>query len=359
MINCPNCQHQITDEDRVCPNCGFDLQKYREVFFKYAKEADEKASSDKETEKTEFQPKSRAAYRKEIHPDKQNEVIARMISWMRENATIVFLIGLGLMIITSFTVVLGWLLLVVLLIWLYVICQRDGEIEQYTADRRLTEIINKFGSNLFNSFEDHEEKAQEHRTGFINDHPKLQQKFSKIKITKKTRFNYIQASVLLLAAISLLVLFSGTGATITEFANPEKVSLSKVILSVANRLLTTGKAGDALLIYFVWLLLIVFPISIILSTIENTEKSKLHASALSIIETAFLIYIAYRTTHLTGAANGFVASLVKNFSDSILSIGASAYYLILASLMTSILAIWNVFKKSPASKDEAAKKEQK
>ena len=33
MTTCPNCGRPITDEDVKCPNCHFDLQKYRETFF--------------------------------------------------------------------------------------------------------------------------------------------------------------------------------------------------------------------------------------------------------------------------------------------------------------------------------------
>ncbi|MEB3364130.1 zinc-ribbon domain-containing protein [Lactobacillus sp. R2/2] len=32
MTTCPNCGRPITDADVTCPNCHFDLQKYRETF---------------------------------------------------------------------------------------------------------------------------------------------------------------------------------------------------------------------------------------------------------------------------------------------------------------------------------------
>lgn len=33
MTTCPNCGRPITDDDKVCPNCKFNLEKYRETFF--------------------------------------------------------------------------------------------------------------------------------------------------------------------------------------------------------------------------------------------------------------------------------------------------------------------------------------
>ena len=97
MTTCPNCGQSVTKDDEICPNCGFNLKKYRDTFFE----------DDSEKKSVQLQPK-RAQYREEFRPKKQNTTIQKMIAWVRSNATIVFLLGVVLLVIMSFSRALGW-----------------------------------------------------------------------------------------------------------------------------------------------------------------------------------------------------------------------------------------------------------
>ena len=108
MNTCPNCGHEVTEQDQVCPTCGFNLKKYREDFF-VKEDADGK-------------PVSRKAYRKEnkqSQPIMQNNVVQKMITWIHTNSTIVFLLGVFLLIVMGFSRSLGWITFLALLIWLF------------------------------------------------------------------------------------------------------------------------------------------------------------------------------------------------------------------------------------------------
>ncbi|MCT6903462.1 MAG: zinc ribbon domain-containing protein, partial [Lactobacillus sp.] len=128
MTTCPNCGRPITDVDVTCPNCHFDLQKYRETFF-----TDQHEEAHFEDEKTAKKIASRKVYRQEFYPEKQNSVIERMLQWIHVNSMIVFLLGIALLIIMSFSRSFGWICFFALLVWLYFVCSRAEKIERYTV----------------------------------------------------------------------------------------------------------------------------------------------------------------------------------------------------------------------------------
>lgn len=103
MTTCPNCGHTISDTDDICSNCGFNLKKYRDDFFT---DAHKKAKYEKPDEGIRIA--SRAAYREEFYPEKQNSTVQRMIAWVRQNATLVFLLGVFLLILMSFSRAADW-----------------------------------------------------------------------------------------------------------------------------------------------------------------------------------------------------------------------------------------------------------
>lgn len=149
MTTCPNCGQSVTKDDDICPKCGFNLKKYRDTFFE----------DDSEKKSVSSQPK-RAQYREEFRPKKQNTTIQKMIAWVRSNATIVFLLGVVLLVIMSFSRALGWTSFLVLMVWLFIVCDKADKIEQYTADKRLTEMINKMGSDVVNTAKEHTDKVR-------------------------------------------------------------------------------------------------------------------------------------------------------------------------------------------------------
>lgn len=325
MNNCPNCGHPISSEETICPNCGIDLTQFRNV-----------------------KPKtpSRAAYREEFRPKKQNSVVQKMIAWIRANATIVYLLGVFLLIVMSFSRSLGWILFLVLMIWLFIVCDRAEKIEQYTSDRRLTEKINQIGSDTFNSIDDHRAKIRTRSEKFTANHPKVNNQVQAAKKRHRTKFTYIQLSVVLTALISLIVLFSGSGASVVNDLYDQKMSISKVLLTFGNRLLASQQTvGYAALVYLIWILLIIFPILIIYHIFKNTRKSQAVAFILSLIETVFIIYIIFKMTSTSRANTGMFSELTSQLLTYAVSVGASTYFLIISSTMTTVLSGYNLFRK--------------
>ncbi|RVU70133.1 MULTISPECIES: zinc ribbon domain-containing protein [Lactobacillus] len=342
MSTCPNCGKQVKDEADICPNCGFNLKKYRDDFF-----TDQHQPEKYEQAGEAGKIASRAAYREEFYPENQNSTVQKMIGWVRKNATIVFLLGVLLLIIMSFSRSLGWISFLVLMVWLFIVCDRATKIEQYTVDKRLTQKLNLVGSNVFNSVESNGQKLRSRRQRFEKDHPKVEDHLEKVKKQRTYRLGYIQLSVVLTAFISLIVLFSGSGASVMGAMYSEKMSISKVILSLAGRLLSSGNSSIwALVLYVIWLLLILFPIFIIYNIFKNTKPSQAVAFILSLIETIFLIFIIFKMSSSVRANTGVLSQVTSQLLTYAVSIGASAYFLVLASIMTTALSGFNVFRKN-------------
>ncbi len=331
MTKCPNCGQSVTNDDKICPTCGFNLAKYRQDYF-----------SDNE------KPiKRRAEYRKEFKPEKQNSTVQKMIAWIRNNATIVFLLGIGLLIVMSFSRSLGWILFLILMIWLFLVCERADKIEQYTSDRRLTEKLNQIGSNTVNTFEDHQQKIRQKGKEFEKSHPRIEEHAKRVKEKRKIGYSYTQLSVILTAFISLVVLFSNSGATaVVNNIYDERMSISRVLLGFGGKLLASHQTAlYSLIIYVVWLLLIIFPILIIYNIFKNTKKSQLSAFVLSLIETLFLIFVVMKMSSGGSAGTSILSQLTTQLLTYAVSVGASTYFLIIASILTTVLSFYNLIHK--------------
>lgn len=338
MTTCPNCGHKINDMDDICPNCGFNLKKYRDDFFT---DQHQKAKYEEPDEAKKVA--SRAAYREEFYPEKQNTTVQRMIAWVRQNATIVFLLGVFLLIVMSFSRAAGWISFIVLMVWLFIVCDRKEKIEQYTADKRLTQKINQVGSNFFNRVDEHEDKVKTRSKEFAQKHPRVENQVREIRKQQSHRYSYVQLSVILTALISLIVLFADSGASVSAVGYAQKTSISNVIFSLAGQLLSTNSL-QALILYIVWLFLLLFPIFIIYNVLKNTKNSQILSFVLSLIETVFLIYVVYMMSSSVHTSNGVVAQVTNQLISYAVSIGTSAYFLLLSSVLTTGLSAFNIFK---------------
>jgi hypothetical protein len=337
MDTCPNCKQPVKADQDFCRNCGFNLAKYRQEFFT---DRHQKAKNEPKDEASRMA--RRAVYRQEFTPKKQNSTVAAMISWMRQNATIAFLVVVGLLIITSFSAALGWIVFFILLVWLYIVCDRkQGKIERYTADRRLTEKLNQVGSNVVNSVTDKEDQIKQKHPTLADKRSRHQQERTAIR---NKHFGYIQLSAIFTALISLIVVFTGSGAAISEAMVGQHVSVSRVLLGLANRLLSTGNMQSALIIYLIWLLLVLLPIFVVLNLLKNQAKNRLWAVVLSLVESLGLIYFLIRLGSHTQTGTGLFSRVTNQLLTYAVSIGTSTYFLILASLMTTILVIVNLVK---------------
>lgn len=341
MTTCPNCGQKIGPDDDICSNCGFNLKKYRDDFF-----SNQHQKAKYETPDEGRKIATRAAYREEFYPEKQNSTVQRMIAWVRQNATIVFLLGIFLLILMSFSRAMGWISFLVLMIWLYIVCDRKEKIEQYTVDKRLTQKINQVGSNVFNRVDEHEDKIKQHNKNFAQKHPHVENQVQEMRQQRRRSFNYIQLSVVLTAIISLIVLFTDSGAAVSAVSYTQRMSITNVIFGLAGRLLSSGSnvIYSAILI-LVWLLLFLFPIFIVYNTLKSTRSSQVVAFILSLIETVFLIYLIYKLSSSTRAATGVLSQLTSQLVTYAVSLGASAYFLILASVLTTGLSGFNLFRK--------------
>lgn len=345
MNTCPNCNHPLQGDEDKCPYCSFNLKKYREEFF-----TDQHQTAKKERKDEGARIASRAVYRQEFYPKKQNTVVASMISWLRENATIAFLLAVLLLIITSFSAALGWIVFFALLIWLYIVCDRNrGKIQRYTADRRLTEKVNQVGSNVFNSFDDQEKKIREKHQHFENQHPQLHEKKvrrqEEQEENSKGKLEYVQLTAIVTSFLSLIILFTGSGASVSEAAWGQRATISHILLDLANRLLSSN-ASEAMVVYLIWLLLIFLPIFTIINLLRRQLKNKIWALSLSLLENVGLIYFILKTFRGQSAGKGMLSQITNQLLADVVSIGTSTYFLLLTSLLTTILILYNFFQKN-------------
>ena len=333
MTTCPNCGRPITDEDVTCPNCHFDLQKYRETFF-----TDQHQKANFEDEETGQKIASRKVYRQEFYPEKQNSVIERMLQWIHVNSMIAFLLGIVLLILMSFSRSFGWICFFAMLVWLYFVCSREEKIDRYTVDERLTQKINQIGSNMFNDVAESKEK--------VKAKSRLAQRNSAAKktVNKKKHFSYVQLLVVLMAVINLIVLFTGSGASVLDMTYGQKMSITRVVFGLAGRLFSSNATLlSGVLLCVIWLIIVLIPLFIIYHTMRDTKKSRIIAFLLSLIETIFLIYVIYRMSNTSLSNRGILHSITSQLLLYAVSVGASTYFLILASVMTTGLTGYNLF----------------
>ena len=334
MTTCPNCGRPINDADVTCPNCHFDLQKYRETFF-----TDQHQKANYEDEEAGKKIASRKAYRQEFYPKKQNSVIERMLQWIHVNSMIVFLLGIALLILMSFSRSFGWICFFALLVWLYFVCSRQEKIDRYTVDERLTQKINQLGSNMFNDVAESKEK--------VKSKSRLAQKGMKYKenVQVKKHFTYVQLLVVLVAVINLIVLFTGSGASVLDMTYGQKMSITRVVFGLAGRLFSSNATLlSGVLLCVIWLIIVLIPLFIIYHTLRDSKKSRAIAFLLSLVETVFLIYIIYRMSNSSLSNRGILHSITSQLLLYAVSIGASTYFLILASVMTTGLTGYNLFR---------------
>ncbi|MGM9906517.1 zinc ribbon domain-containing protein [Lactobacillus sp.] len=349
MKKCPNCGQTLTGQEKTCPNCGFNVEKYRRDYFTEEAAAENverteinREEADRTLEKDPSGKLSRSAYRQkqEQNAFTGNPTVEKMIQWLRDNTTIAFLVGVGLLIIMSFSRTLGWTAFAVsmaLLIWTG---HRDSQGE-YTADRNLTEYIRNWGSKVFNAFDDKENEIEEKNEEFTESHPKFEAKVEKVKKkTKKPRnFGVIQLSILLTSLITLVLLFLGTGFVTSS----SKLTVASVFFEVANRQITAGKIVPALILYLFLAVFLLLPVFIMLAVSQNTRVSRVRAFALSLVESLVLIYLFYQLAQTTSATS-YLSQAVSSLKSYAVAIGISGYLLILVSCLTTVLAGINMFQ---------------
>lgn len=330
-MKCPNCGEDVKSTDKQCPNCHFDLEKFRNEFFTGQNQTRNESSDNRQKQETRFV--------KKIEPKKQNSTIASMINWIQVNSMIVFVVGIILLILTSFSPSLGWWsCFFALLIWLFIVCDKNkGKVtEQYTVDQRLTEHVNKVGSDVVNSFEEGENRVKAHRQKIDN---KLGRDPEAIKKVVKQKRTATQLGVVLIAVLNLLLVFSGPFSS-GMMQGYQTLSISKALLSIGRF------NGKYLLIgYGMWLLLVGVPIAIIILTIRNGKNNKRIVFLLSLIESIVLVICAVELIFMNaGSSLGITNNAATNSVEiqrivaNAISFGVSTYLLFVSSILLTVVA---------------------
>lgn len=329
-MKCPNCGEDVKSTDKQCPNCHFDLEKFRNEFFTGQNQTRNESSDNRQKQETRSV--------KKIAPKKQNSTIASMINWIQVNSMIVFVVGIILLILTSFSPSLGWSCFFALLIWLFIVCDKNkGKVtEQYTVDQRLTEHVNKVGSDVVNSFEEGENRVKAHRQKIDN---KLGRDPEAIKNVVKQKRTATQLGVVLIAVLNLLLVFSGPFSS-GMMQGYQTLSISKALLSIGRF------NGKYLLIgYGMWLLLVGVPIAIIILTIRNGKNNKRIVFLLSLIESIVLVICAVELIFMNagsslGITNNAAANSVEiqRIVANAISFGVSTYLLFVSSILLTVVA---------------------
>ena len=329
-MKCPNCGEDVKSTDKQCPNCHFDLEKFRNEFFTGQNQTRNESSDNRQKQETRSV--------KKIAPKKQNSTIASMIHWIQVNSMIVFVVGIILLILTSFSPSLGWSCFFALLIWLFIVCDKNkGKVtEQYTVDQRLTEHVNKVGSDVVNSFEEGENRVKAHRQKIDN---KLGRDPEAIKKVVKQKRTATQLGVVLIAVLNLLLVFSGPFSS-GMMQGYQTLSISKALLSIGRF------NGKYLLIgYGMWLLLVGVPIAIIILTIRNGKNNKRIVFLLSLIESIVLVICAVELIFMNagsslGITNNAAANSVEiqRIVANAISFGVSTYLLFVSSILLTVVA---------------------
>lgn len=329
-MKCPNCGEDVKSTDKQCPNCHFDLEKFRNEFFTGQNQTRNESSDNRQKQETRSV--------KKIAPKKQNSTIASMINWIQVNSMIVFVVGIILLILTSFSPSLGWSCFFALLIWLFIVCGKNkGKVtEQYTVDQRLTEHVNKVGSDVVNSFEEGENRVKAHRQKIDN---KLGRDPEAIKKVVKQKRTATQLGVVLIAVLNLLLVFSGPFSS-GMMQGYQTLSISKALLSIGRF------NGKYLLIgYGMWLLLVGVPIAIIILTIRNGKNNKRIVFLLSLIESIVLVICAVELIFMNagsslGITNNAAANSVEiqRIVANAISFGVSTYLLFVSSILLTVVA---------------------
>lgn len=321
-MKCPNCGQNVNKEDERCPHCNFDLKKFRQQYFR---EENRKRNSDKSQPQLDKKTSI-------FIPKQQNPTIAAMIQWIQVNSIIVFLSGIGLLILMSFSRPLGWICFFALLIWLFIVCKKNPNTEQYTADQRLAEKVNQVGSDVANSVQNHHQKLKTKR--IERGKKPIEEEITQTIKEKRTT---LQVGVILLAIVNLLVLFFGPFSS-PLVNNYQTSSITKVLLGIGG---LGGK--DFFVGYGLWLIFFLIPVFIIVLTIKNKRNNRKIVFFLSLLETIFVILVAFEIIFMNaGSLVGFNrlqnSQVVSQIITNVISFGISSYLLLISNLLTTWLA---------------------
>ncbi|MBP2058044.1 heme/copper-type cytochrome/quinol oxidase subunit 4 [Lactobacillus colini] len=329
-MKCPNCDQVINENDEKCPHCGFNLKVSQENSIN---------NGPNPTRQTGTRMSRRAAHEKDLH-ENSNSTVEAMITWIRVNATIVFLIGVALLILMSFSRPLAWFSFFALMVWLFIICNKNKQPQQYTADARLTEEVNRVSSNVVNSLEQGENKLKVQKKR-LDAKRGIQRDSESIEVRPKR--TAAQFGVILMAAFNLITVFFGPFAS-NAMLGYRELSTSKVLLNLG------GLGGKyALIGYGLWLVFTLIPIAIIVITIKNKKYNRQIVFTLAIVETIILFICVFELVFLNagksiGITNSNVISdaKIQQVLANVVSFGISAYLLFISSILTTIIASKNL-----------------
>lgn len=257
----------------------------------------------------------------------QNDTVLLMVEWIKHNAVLVFVLGIVLMIITSIIAFMGWAVLVCLLMLLYFICANEKIAEEYTVDRKLEEKVDVVGSSLVNSVEN----------------SRISNRYRRYRQSTREPRTWLQWGVIAMALICLVTIFYGPFAS-DALSVVQGHTISNTLLFAFNRF---SALHYRLIAWVMWLFIVAIPITIIIITLKNIKHNREFAFVLSLLETIVLLIWLFELVFLNvGIKVGLgtiTGSRLYRIQTNIISFGVSAYLLIVASCITSVVTFKSWF----------------
>lgn len=231
------------------------------------------------------------------------------------------------MIITSIIAFMGWAVLVCLLMLLYFTCANEKIAEEYTVDRKLEEKVDVVGSSLVNSVEN----------------SRISNRYRRYRQSTREPRTWLQWGVIAMALICLVTIFYGPFAS-DALSVVQGHTISNTLLFAFNRF---SALHYRLIAWVMWLFIVAIPITIIIITLKNIKHNREFAFVLSLLETIVLLIWLFELVFLNvGIKVGLgtiTGSRLYRIQTNIISFGVSAYLLIVASCITSVVTFKSWF----------------
>ena len=198
-----------------------------------------------------------------------------------------------------------------------------------------SDLVNKVGSDVVNSFEEGENKVKARRQK-IDD--KLGRDPEVIKKVIRQKRTATQLGVILIAVLNLLLVFNGPFSS--GMNGYQSASISRTLLSIGR---FNGKY--IFIGYGMWLLLVGVPIAIIILTIKNGKNNKKLVFFLSLIESIILVVCAVELIFMNAGLslgitnNQAINSMeIQRIVTNAISFGVSTYLLFVSSILLTVVA---------------------
>lgn len=259
---------------------------------------------------------------------KKRKPLDKVTDWISQNGMIILVVALIIILLMSASRPLGFTALVIGVILIYVMVQTQPEEHESKLNKQISTRIDYVGKRMSNNLEERVASPQ---------NPSAERQ----KLDDRVGGLNLNLLVILMAAITLILVFYGPFATTEVFGLESKTSIYQTSLVIAQ----TGM-NAAIMSYGFLTIVIGGPIAIILLTLSKRKHTKLWSFIISAVESIVLIAVMASLIYLMNTVEE--GSLVSIFSTKLANIlnmtvgfGISSYLLLVSSLVTSVTAALN------------------